>query len=78
MPFTSTIMRLGLDPGGVPKAKKAWNALLPALLKMPKPLIEAPVTGAFTTRQPLAVLAALTPVNSTPIHQPPSPALDAS
>jgi hypothetical protein len=74
-------MRLGDDPGGVPKAKKASNVPVgtPATvrLKMPKALTEAPVVGAFTTRQPFAEFAALAPVNSTPIHQPPSPALDA-
>ena len=76
VPFTSTIKRLGEDPGGVPKAKNAWNTPLPALLNAPKALIDAPVVGAFTTRQPLAVLAAFAPVNSTPIHQPPKPALE--
>ena len=76
VPFTSTIMRLGKDPGGVPRAKNAWNTPLPALLNAPKALIDAPVVGAFTTRQPLAVFAAFAPVNSTPIHQPPRPALD--
>ena len=38
----------------------------------PKLSIDDPVVGAFTTRQPLEELAAFTPVNSTPIHQPPS------
>ena len=74
VPFTSTIMRLGEDPGGVPKPKNAWNTPLPALLNMPKRLIDAPVVGAFMTRQPLFAFAAFAPVNSTPIHQPPKPA----
>jgi hypothetical protein len=44
----------------------------------PKLSIDDPVVGAFTTRQPLEELAAFTPVNSTPIHQPPHPGFDAS
>ena len=39
---------------------------------LPKLSIDDPVVGAFTTRQPLEELASFTPVNSTPIHQPPS------
>ena len=62
--------RLGEAPGGAPKAKNASKIPLPALLKMPNALIDEPVVGAFMTRQPLAVFAALAPVNSTPIHQP--------
>lgn len=69
-------MRLGEDPAGVPKAKKAWNTPLPALLNMPKALSDEPVVGAFVTRQPLAVFAAFVPVNWTPIHQPPRPTLE--
>ena len=45
---------------------------------MPNLLMDNPVVGAFTTLQPLKVLAAFTPVNSTPIHQPPYPLFDAS
>ena len=45
---------------------------------MPKLLMDNPVVGAFTRNQPLEVLAAFTPVNSTPIHQPPHPGFDAS
>jgi hypothetical protein len=44
----------------------------------PNWLIDIPVVAAFTTRQPLEELAAFTPVNSTPIHQPPHPGFDAS
>jgi len=40
--------------------------------------IDNPVVGAFTTRQPLEVLAVFTPVNSTPIKKPPHPGFDAS
>ena len=74
VPFTSTIKRLGV--GAAPRVKNAWNTPLPALLNMPKRLIDAPVVGAFMTRQPLFAFAAFAPVNSTPIHQPPKPALE--
>jgi hypothetical protein len=45
---------------------------------LPNLSIDPPVVGAFTTRQPLEELAAFTPVNSTPIHQPPHPGFDES
>ena len=76
VPFTSTIKRLGEEPAGVPKPNHDWNTPLPALLNIPKRLIDAPVVGAFTTRHPLFALPAFAPVNWTPIHQPPKPALE--
>jgi hypothetical protein len=45
---------------------------------LPKLSIDNPVVGAFTTLQPFKVLAAFTPVNSTPIKKPPYPLFDAS
>jgi hypothetical protein len=44
----------------------------------PNWLIDSPVVGAFTMRQPLEELAAFTPVNSIPIKKPPYPGFEAS